>query len=140
VSTVRLRSRHRLQRSCSTGMLTTAVLRAAAQSAPHGRCMQLREKKDEAATRERFWDVTQSKIGQLTGTTEQEQEAAASHAAEADRLNVKFGGTVVNDEGTGLRSGHMRSGYSTRMRGDAAPACMQIRRWTRAATPTWGRI
>jgi hypothetical protein len=62
-------------------------------------CMQLREKKDEAATRERFWDVTQSKIGQLTGTTAQEQAAAAAAVEEANKLSVKFGGTVVNEEG-----------------------------------------
>lgn len=62
--------------------------------------VQLREKKDEAATRERFWDVTQSKIGQLTGTTAQEQADAAAATDEANKLSVKFGGTVVNEEGT----------------------------------------
>ena len=62
--------------------------------------MQLREKKDEAATRERFWDVTQSKIGQLTGTTTQEQADAAAATDEANKLSVKFGGTVVTEEGT----------------------------------------
>lgn len=62
--------------------------------------VQLREKKDEAATRERFWDVTQSKIGQLTGTTDKEQADAAAATDEANKLSVKFGGTVVNEEGT----------------------------------------
>lgn len=64
--------------------------------------MQLREKKDEAATRERFWDVTQSKIGQLTGTTAQEQADAAAATEEANKLSVKFGGTVVNEEGSDI--------------------------------------
>lgn len=61
--------------------------------------MQLREKKDEAATRDRFWDITQSKIGQLTGVTEGEQTAAAEHAGEASKMAAKFGGTGVEDEG-----------------------------------------
>lgn len=61
--------------------------------------MQLREKKDEAATRERFWDVTQSKIGALTGTTDKEKAAAADHAAEADKMTQKFAGDIVRDDG-----------------------------------------
>lgn len=61
--------------------------------------MQLREKKDEAATRERFWDVTQSKIGALTGTTDKERAAAADHAAEADKMTQKFAGDVVREDG-----------------------------------------
>lgn len=65
--------------------------------------VQLREKKDEAATRERFWDVTQSKIGQLTGTTDKEQADAAAATDEANKLSVKFGGTVVNEEGVLVR-------------------------------------
>lgn len=60
--------------------------------------VQLREKKDEAATRERFWDVTQSKIGQLTGTTARELDAAAAHAEEANRTEAKFAGGRL-DEG-----------------------------------------
>lgn len=61
--------------------------------------LQLREKKDEAATRERFWDVTQSKIGQLTGTTAKELDDAAAHKAEANRTEAKFAGGRL-DEGT----------------------------------------
>jgi hypothetical protein len=61
--------------------------------------LQLREKKDEAATRDRFWDVTNSKIGQLTGTTAKEVGEAEAHAAEASKLAVKFGGTGMEDGG-----------------------------------------
>jgi hypothetical protein len=61
--------------------------------------LQLREKKDEAATRDRFWDVTNSKIGQLTGTTAKEVGEAEAHAAEASKLAAKFGGTGMEDEG-----------------------------------------
>jgi hypothetical protein len=62
--------------------------------------VQLREKRDEAATRDRFWDITQSKIGQLTGTTATEESRAAEHAEEANKMEAKFGGTGNPDEGT----------------------------------------
>ena len=61
--------------------------------------VQLREKRDEAATRDRFWDITQSKIGELTGTTAKEQTQAAEHADEASKMDAKFGGTGNADEG-----------------------------------------
>ena len=69
--------------------------------------VQLREKKDEAATRDRFWDITQSKIGQLTGTTAGEESAAAEHADEASKMAAKFAGTGVQDEGVLACSFHV---------------------------------
>jgi hypothetical protein len=66
---------------------------------PTGQTLQLREKKDEAATRDRFWDVTNSKLGQLTGTTAKEEVEAEAHAAEASKLAAKFGGSGMEDEG-----------------------------------------
>ena len=65
-----------------------------------GGAVQLREKKDEAATRDRFWDVTQSKIGQLTGTTAGEDADAAAHAADASKTAAKFAGSDAHvDDG-----------------------------------------
>jgi hypothetical protein len=61
--------------------------------------LQLREKKDEAATRDRFWDITQSKIGQLTGTTAKEETEAAEHADEVSKMAAKFGGGDVAEDG-----------------------------------------
>ena len=61
--------------------------------------VQLREKRDEAATRDRFWDITQSKIGQLTGTTAAEEQTAAADAEQAGKTTAKFAGTAQQDEG-----------------------------------------
>lgn len=43
---------------------------------------EVREKKDKDKSRLRFWDMAGSKMGQITGLTNEEQEDAAKRAEE----------------------------------------------------------
>ena len=61
--------------------------------------MEMREKRDEAATRQRFWDMTDSKMGKITGVTDEERAQAAAHKEEQAKVNAKFGGVVEAEDG-----------------------------------------
>lgn len=52
----------------------------------------MREKKDKDKSRLRFWDMAGSKMGQITGLTNEEQQDAAKRAEE--QVRGFFGGYV----------------------------------------------
>jgi pre-mRNA-splicing factor ATP-dependent RNA helicase DHX38/PRP16 len=49
---------------------------------------EVREKKDKDKSRLRFWDMAGSKMGQITGLTNEEQDEAQKRAEEQVRLDV----------------------------------------------------
>ena len=60
---------------------------------------EIREKKDQNKSRQRFWEVAGSKLGQITGLTEGEREEAARAAAEMEDREKNFeGGTVAKEQ------------------------------------------